>query len=132
KLGVDCRLRIEADVETVLAETPDAVIVATGSHAFTPALSGIDGKHVVTDRDVLLGRAVVGERVVVVDDVHTQQGLSTAEYLLDRGRQVEVISRLFHPGQDVGVTAILPLYTRLFACALTLTPHTSLVALHAP
>ena len=128
KLAVDCRLRVDATVDTVLAESPDVVIVATGSHPHVPAASGLDGKHVVTDRDVLLDRVEVGDRVVVVDDVHTQQGLSTAEYLLERGRHVEVISRLFHPGQDVGITSIVPLYTRLFAKGVTLTPHTDLVA----
>ncbi len=128
KLAVDCRLRVEASVDTVLAESPDVVIIATGSSPHVPDLRGLDGKHVVTDRDVLLDRAEVGERVVVVDDVHTQQGLSTAEYLLDRGRRVEVISRLFYAGQDVGITSIAPLYSRLFAKGVTLTPHTDLVA----
>src|SRR5207249_2805706 len=85
KLRVDCRLRVEATEDTVLAESPDVVIVATGSHPHVPALPGLDGKHVVTDRDVLLDRVPVGDRVVVVDDVHTQQGLSAAECLLERG-----------------------------------------------
>jgi NADPH-dependent 2,4-dienoyl-CoA reductase/sulfur reductase-like enzyme len=128
KLGVDCRLRVEATVEAVLAEQPDAVVVATGSHAYRPELPGLDGKHVVTDRDVLQDRVEVGDRVVVVDDVHTQQGLSTAEFLLQRGKRVEVVSRLFYPGQDVGATSIVPLYSRLFAHGVTLTPHTDLVA----
>jgi len=128
KLVVDCRLRVEASVDTVLAESPDVVIIATGSSPHVPDLRGLDGKHVVTDRDVLLDRVEVGERVVVVDDVHTQQGLSTAEHLLDRGRRVEVISRLFYAGQDVGITSIAPLYSRLFAKGVTLTPHTDLVA----
>ena len=128
KLTIDCRLRVEASVDTVLAESPEVVIIATGSSPYRPDLPGLDGKHVVTDRDVLLDRAEVGERVVIVDDVHTQQGLSTAEYLLDRDRRVEVISRLFYAGQDVGVTSIAPLYSRLFAKGVTLTPHTDLVA----
>jgi mycofactocin system FadH/OYE family oxidoreductase 2 len=126
--GVDCRMSVEADVDAVLGESPDVVVVATGSHAHVPALPGLDGKHVLTDRDVLLGRAEVGERVVVVDDVHTQQGLSTADYLLERGRRVEVVSRLFYPGQDVGITSIVPLYTRLFSKGVVFTPHTDLVA----
>jgi mycofactocin system FadH/OYE family oxidoreductase 2 len=126
--GVDCRLSVEADVDAVLAETPDVVVVATGSHAHVPALPGLDGKHVVTDRDVLLGRAEVGDRVVVVDDVHTQQGLSTADYLLEQGRRVEVVSRLFYAGQDVGITSIVPLYTRLFSKGVVFTPHSDLVA----
>ena len=128
RLGVECRLSIEAGVESVLAEAPDAVVVATGSHPHVPALPGLDGKHVVTDRDVLLDRVEVGERVVVVDDVHTQQGLSTADHLLERGRKVEVVTRLFYPGQDVGITSIVPLYTRLFAKGVVFTPHTDLVA----
>jgi mycofactocin system FadH/OYE family oxidoreductase 2 len=126
--GVDCRLSVEADVDGILAEAPDAVVVATGSHAHVPALPGLDGKHVVTDRDVLLGRAEVGDRVVVVDDVHTQQGLSTADYLLEQGRRVEVVSRLFYAGQDVGITSIVPLYTRLFSKGVVFTPHSDLVA----
>jgi mycofactocin system FadH/OYE family oxidoreductase 2 len=128
KLGVDLRLRVEATAEGVLESAPDVVIIATGSHPHVPALPGLDGKHVVTDRDVLQGRVEAGDRVVVVDDVHTQQGLSTAECLLEQGRRVEVISRLFYPGQDVGVTSIVPLYTRLFQKGVTLTPHTELVA----
>jgi len=39
-----------------------------------------------------------------------------------------VISRLFSPGQDVGVTSSVPRYTRLFRQGVTLTPHTALVA----
>jgi dimethylglycine catabolism A len=128
KLMVECRLRVEATADSVLAESPDVVVIATGSHPHVPPLPGLDGKHVVTDRDVLLDRVEVGERVILVDDVHTQQGLSTAEHLLDRGRKVDVLSRVFYAGQDVGVTSIAPLYTRLFAKGATFTPHTELVA----
>jgi hypothetical protein len=128
KLGVDIRLGVDATPELILAESPDVVIIATGSHPYMPSLPGVDGKHVVTDRDVLLERATVGDRVVLVDDVHTQQALSTAEFLLDRARYVEVISRLFYPGQDIGITSIVPLYARLFTKGVTLTPHTELVA----
>ena len=129
KLGVEGRLRTEATPELVLAEAPDVVIVATGSHPYVPLLPGLDGKHVVTDRDVLLERVPVGDRVVLVDDVHTQQGLSTVDFLLERDRHVEVISRLFYPGEDIGITSVIPLYTRLFSRGrVVLTPHTELRA----
>jgi len=93
-----------------------------------PPVPGSDGKHVVTDRDVLAGEAKVGTSVVVVDDVHTQEALSTAELLLSQGKRVEVISPLFYVGQDVGVTSIAPLYRRLFTAGVVLTPGTELRA----
>lgn len=128
QLGVDVRAGVEATLELVLAERPDAVVIATGSHSYIPAIPGIDAKHVVTDRDVLGGAAKIGENVIVVDDVHTEQALSTAELLLDQGKRVEVISPLFYVGQDVGVTSIAPLYARLYAKGVTLTPGTELRA----
>jgi dimethylglycine catabolism A len=128
KLAVDVRLAVEATPSAVLAERPAAVVVATGSHPFVPPVPGSDGKHVVTDRDVLAGEAKVGTSVLVVDDVHTQEALSTAELLLSQGKRVEVISPLFYVGQDVGVTSIAPLYRRLFTAGVVLTPGTELRA----
>jgi len=128
KLGVKVRLGVEATAAMVLEEHPDAVIIATGSHPFVPPVPGIDGKHVVTDRDVLSGEAKLGTNVVVIDDVHTEQALSTAELLLDQARRVEVISPLFYVGQDIGVTSIAPLYARLYAKGVVLTPCTELRA----
>src|SRR2546427_7085728 len=96
QLGVDVRLGVEATAALVLGERPDAVVVATGSHPYIPPVPGSDGKHVVTDRDVLGGEATVGSNVVVIDDVHTEQALSTAELVLDQGKRVEVISPLFY------------------------------------
>ncbi len=128
KLAIDVRLAVVATASAVLAERPDTVVVATGSHPFVPPVPGSDGKHVVTDRDVLSGEARVGANVVVVDDVHTQQALSTAELLLEQGKRVEVMSPLFYVGQDIGVTSIAPLYKRLFTAGVVLTPGTELRA----
>src|SRR5437870_7697252 len=129
KLGVNVRLALKATPSEILAERPDAVIVATGSHPYVPLVPGCDGKHVVTDRDVLGGEAKVGTNVVVVDDVHTQEALSTAELLLEQGKRVEVISPLFYVGQDIGVTSIAPLYRRLHTLGVVLTPGTELRAI---
>src|SRR5437867_2134328 len=55
KLAVKVRRAVEATPSAVLAARPDVVIVATGSHPHIPPLPCCDGKHVVTDRDVLCG-----------------------------------------------------------------------------
>ena len=128
KLGVSVRRSTDATPSAVLDERPDAVVIATGSHPYIPPVPGHDGKHVVTDRDVLSGEATVGASVVVVDDVHTQEALSTAELLLEQGKRVEVISPLFYVGQDIGVTSIAPLYARLHTRGVVLTPGTELRA----
>jgi len=128
KLGVHVRMGVEATAELVLDERPDAVVIATGSHPYIPSVPGSDGKHVVTDRDVLSGEARVGASVVVIDDVHTEQALSTAELLLDEGKRVEVVSPLFYVGQDIGMTSIAPLYTRLYTKGAVLTPCSELRA----
>jgi 2,4-dienoyl-CoA reductase (NADPH2) len=129
RLGVEIRLGVEATAAAVLAERPEAVVIATGSHPYIPPVPGADGKHVVTDRDVLADSARVGANVVVIDDVHTQQALSTAELLLDQGKRVEIVSPLFYVGQDIGITSIAPLYARLFTKGAVLTPHTELRAI---
>jgi mycofactocin system FadH/OYE family oxidoreductase 2 len=129
KLGVHVRIGLEATADLVVDERPDAVVIATGSHPYIPPVPGGDGKHVVTDRDVLSGEAKVGGSVVVIDDIHTEQALSTAELLLDEGKRVEVISPLFHVGQDIGVTSIAPLYTRLYTKGAVLTPCSELRAI---
>ena len=40
-----------------------------------------------------------------------------------------MISPLFHAGQDIGVTSIVPLYTRLFSRGAVFTPCTELRAI---
>lgn len=129
KLGVHIRLGVEATAEMILAEGADAVVIATGSHPYVPELPGFDGKHVVSEREVLLERVRVGDRVLLIDDVAHQPGLSTAEFLAVRGKRVEVITRLFFAGQDIGITTIIPLYERLFSLGVIFTPHTEVGAI---
>src|SRR5207249_11174284 len=45
KLGVEIRLGVEAGAAAVLAERPDAVVIATGSHPYVPSVPGADGKR---------------------------------------------------------------------------------------
>ncbi len=42
KLGVDVRLGVEATAETILAEAPDVVVIATGAAPRVPAIDGLE------------------------------------------------------------------------------------------
>ncbi|WP_007520384.1 mycofactocin system FadH/OYE family oxidoreductase 2 [Pseudofrankia saprophytica] len=103
RVGVDVKLSTEVDADLLLAEKPDAVILATGAAPNAPWWAG-GNPRVVDVRDVLEGRAVPAGRVVVVDELGFHQATSVAELLADRGCQVEVITNGMVVGQDLGVT----------------------------
>jgi len=65
--GADIRLGVEATPENVLAENPDAIVVAAGSVPIIPPVPGIDSAGVVNVMDTDSGRAKIpsGSRVVV-------------------------------------------------------------------
>ena len=53
KLGVEVRLGVEANADTILAEDPQEVVVATGSEPYLPEIPGAEGKNVLSVSDVL-------------------------------------------------------------------------------
>jgi pyruvate/2-oxoglutarate dehydrogenase complex dihydrolipoamide dehydrogenase (E3) component len=101
--GVDVRTGQEATVENVVAERPDAVVVATGARPLRPWWAG-DHPRVVDVRDVLEGRVHPDGRVVIVDELGFHQATSTAELLADRGCEVEIVTNGMVVAQDLGVT----------------------------
>ena len=66
-VGVDVRLNTEATKDLVMAENPDAIIVAVGSIPATPPIPGIDAENVYNVLDVDSGRKSIpsGSKVVV-------------------------------------------------------------------
>jgi 2,4-dienoyl-CoA reductase (NADPH2) len=102
--GVDVRYGVDADAATVLAESPDVVIVATGAAPLRPWWAPADVDRIVDVRDVLEGRASPSGRVIVVDEVGFHQATSVAEVLADRGCDVTVVTPGMVVGQDLGIT----------------------------
>jgi 2,4-dienoyl-CoA reductase-like NADH-dependent reductase (Old Yellow Enzyme family)/thioredoxin reductase len=89
--GVDVRLGVDATADAVLAERPDVVAVATGAAPRRPDAVREGAPGVVEGRDVLLGRAEVGERVLVVAEEDHMQPLTVAGHLADLGCSVTVL-----------------------------------------
>lgn len=101
--GVDLRTGVEATPDTIRAESPDVVILATGARPARPWWAG-DGRRVVDVRDVLEGRAAPHGSVVVVDELGFHQATSVAELLADRGCTVEIVTNGMVVAQDLGIT----------------------------
>jgi 2,4-dienoyl-CoA reductase (NADPH2) len=103
RLGVDIRTGTEVDAAGVRAESPEAVILASGARPARPWWAG-DHPRVVDVRDVLEGRASPSGRVLVVDELGFHQATSVAEVLADRGCDVEIVTNGMVVGQDLGIT----------------------------
>ena len=123
KLGVEVRLGVEGSVETILAEKPQAVVVATGSEPYLPEIPGAEGENVLSVTDVLNG-AETGERVVIVDTQGTAPASAVAEFLADQGKQVEIVTGLNWVGSYIPMPVWHHLYERLLGKGVIMSPMT--------
>jgi len=87
--GIGVILDTEVTREVVEEQNPDVLIIATGSEPIVPGLPGIDGDNVVLAKDVDMGQAQVGRRVVVAGAGLT--GTETAVALAQSGHEVTLI-----------------------------------------
>jgi NADPH-dependent 2,4-dienoyl-CoA reductase/sulfur reductase-like enzyme len=130
KHGVDLRPGVAADAEAVLRESPDVVVLATGARAYKPGLPGLDD-YGYSGWEVLQGAEVPGDRVLVIDEEYAFQGPSVAEYLLDRGKEVEVVTSERCLATLLGATTAPPVFQRLFTKGVRLHCNLRVVRLEA-
>jgi 2,4-dienoyl-CoA reductase-like NADH-dependent reductase (Old Yellow Enzyme family) len=107
--GVTVRKGVDATAETVLAENPDAVVVASGaryardgeSGFLSQPIPGTDRDFVLTPEQVIEGGNRPQGRVLILDEegIHTAAGI--AELLANGGAEVEVVSRNMQPAQNL-------------------------------
>jgi hypothetical protein len=90
RLGVDVRLDTYATDVEVLAERPDAVIIATGGQPDTSWLDG--GEHCVTTWDVLENAGAAKDDVLIYDGMGRHQAVSCALHLAEQGRTVQFVT----------------------------------------
>ena len=91
---VDIRLNEEADISTIEEESPDSIIVATGSVPFIPPINGINtaSEIVSTATDVLLGKPIPGTRVTVIGGGLV--GCELSIWLKKQGKEVAILEML--------------------------------------
>ncbi|ABR63671.1 N-methylproline demethylase [Sinorhizobium medicae] len=98
KLGVTFHFNTWAEAETIRAERPDVVIIATGGLPHTEVLSK-GNELVVSAWDIISGDVKPGTNVLIFDDAGDHAALQAAEFLASAGARVEIMTpdRSFAP-----------------------------------
>ena len=109
--------------DDVLDYGADRVVVATGAHWSTTGLGaelhrpipGADAARpdVFTPEQIMAGKPVVGEQVVVLDGDGYFTGIAMAELLADRGKQVTLVTNMNDVAEFSKYTMELPNNKRL-------------------
>lgn len=77
-------------------------------------------------RDVLTGKAEVGQDVLISGGQRHIHGLSTADFPAQQGKKVELITPDPSPGQQMESITRATLFQRLYLAGVKLTPNTIL------
>ena len=94
-----------------------------------PALPGVEQPHVLTVAEVLSGAAEVRGRCVVLDETGYTPGPKVADALSGAGFQVEIVTRQYSLGEDIGTTLRARLLERLLRQGVVITPLARPVAI---
>lgn len=92
KLGVKIKYDTWAEADTIVAENPDVVIVATGGLPHTEVLSE-GNEHVISAWDIISKAEQPGKNVLIYDDAGDHAGLQAAEIIAATGAKVEIMTR---------------------------------------
>jgi NADH:flavin oxidoreductases, Old Yellow Enzyme family len=101
RLNVTIRTGTEVTPALVAEEQPDAVIIAVGGRpGILPRITFTDGMPVRTPRELLAGNvSTIPGKAILLDAIGDQVGMEVAEWLVERGWRVEVVTRDMFVGQ---------------------------------
>jgi len=111
KYGVEYKLNTEVTLEMIESLKPDVVILATGGVPLLPNIEGIDNPKFVKAIDVLVGKATVGNKVLIAGG--GMVGCETADFLGEYGRDVTIVEMESEVGKDVNAVVKISLMRRL-------------------
>ena len=94
KYGAKILLNTEATKDLLDLEGYDAIIIANGSRPLVPNLPGIHKPHVAWAPHAEMGKAPVGDKIVVIGAGAV--GLEAAIEFVDKGKHVEVVEMADH------------------------------------
>lgn len=127
RVGVTLHLNRRAEVADLL--TADVVALATGAHPRRPPVPGAD--LAMEGRDILTGRLVPGQRVLIVAEEDHLQPLALADFLSTRGHPVVLVYATNAPAILLGRYANGSLLGRLDAQGVRIRTAEKVTAIHA-
>lgn len=92
KFGVNYVCGQEVTLDLIKEKNPDSVVLATGSIPLIPNIEGIHNANVVTAHDILAGKAVAGNRAIVLGGGLV--GAETADFLAQNLRSVTIVEMM--------------------------------------
>ncbi|WP_087719912.1 NADH:flavin oxidoreductase [Salinicola salarius] len=120
-MGVTFHFNVFAEQDEVLAESPDAVIVATGGLPNEQSLA--EGNELaVTGWDILSGHVKPGSNVLVYDDAGDHTALQAAEIAAAAGGKVEYMTADRALAPEVMAMNLVPYMRSLQVRDVTFTP----------
>lgn len=123
KLGVELRLGQEVCAKCVLAEKPDAVIVAVGASSALPPIPGHDMAHVLDAWKILSQEEICSGSVTVIGGGLV--GCETAEFLAEKGCKVTIVEMLDEIAKQESATVKPVLMNSFKKHGVTLMPKTT-------
>ncbi len=111
RLKVDVHLGEEFTLALAKKMNPDAVILAMGSSAFTPQITGVENKNVIVSREILEGEKYKKGNIVTVGGGCA--GAQTAEFLASKKNKVTIVEMLDAIAADSPVDERILLLERL-------------------
>jgi 2,4-dienoyl-CoA reductase-like NADH-dependent reductase (Old Yellow Enzyme family)/thioredoxin reductase len=125
RLGVSVRTGVDASVDTIMAERPDAVIIATGAVPVAPDVPGDDSVDVSSSAGAPLVGALPGEHVVVVDEDGYYWPLAVTETVALSGKTVTLVTRFFEVLREVPAVSRITALRELGQHGVRFRPHTT-------
>jgi 2,4-dienoyl-CoA reductase-like NADH-dependent reductase (Old Yellow Enzyme family)/thioredoxin reductase len=100
KAGVAFRCAVDATVDLVAGDEPDAVVLAAGTRMSPPDIPGIAADNVITVRQLMRGEVEAGKNVVILGGRGI--GIAAAQYLLEEGgHEIAMVESAKKVGRDV-------------------------------
>jgi NADPH-dependent 2,4-dienoyl-CoA reductase/sulfur reductase-like enzyme len=125
KHGVVFKLGVEATAEQIIAERPDAVIIATGSEPVIPDVKGAQDARIATAWDILEGKKQPGNNILVVGG--GMAGSEVADFLGEHLHNVTLVEMLPEIARDTPVSVRFFLMQRLKEYGVNIETGTSVV-----